>query len=565
MELMAWQWTPYTILPLTAVATLIIAALYILRRRRYRPGAEAGAVLLFACAGLMVAYVLEIVSADLPTKILWNKVQYVGLVTAPMASLVFSLQYTGHEEWLTRRNLVLLSIVPLITLLLVFTNETHGLIWRHVRLDTNGPLSELDKTFGIGFWGMLAYVYVLMLAAIFLHIQMLIQSRRLYRWQASLLMFATLIAYLGATLDAFKVSPLPRLVSTSLGIAVGGLTVAFAIFRVRRGDLLSVSHGAVIRSMGDAVVVLDAYNHIVDLNPAARHVIGHGASKAIGQSVKQIWPDLAGQLERSRDMAEAGKELALGKGDGQRTYDVSISPLADWRGHLISQVVVLRDITERKRAEEQIKASLREKEVLLQEIHHRVKNNLQVISSLLYLQSKNIQDRKTLEMFQESQSRVRSMALVHERLYQSQDLARVDFAEYVRGLANYLFRSYGVNTNVIRLKINSDDVFLGVDTAIPCGLIINELVSNSLKYAFPDGREGEIHIELRVDDGGQFTLMISDNGVGFPKDLDFRDTGSLGLQLVNTLVGQLEGTIELDRSSGTALRIAFAELKSRKG
>ena len=222
------------------------------------------------------------------------------------------------------------------------------------------------------------------------------------------------------------------------------------------------------------------------------------------------------------------------------------------------------EIAERKRVEEQIKASLREKEVLLKEIHHRVKNNLQVVSSMLQLQSRSIKDEETAEMFQESRNRVRSMALVHERLYQSKDLARVDFARYIRNLASYLGRSYGVNTNVIQLKTNLHDVFLGVDTAIPCGLILNELVSNCLKHAFPDGREGEIRIELRSDGNGEFTLMVSDNGVGLLEDLDFRNTESLGLQLVNTLVNQLEGTIELDRRGGTAFKITFAEMKYKE-
>jgi two-component sensor histidine kinase len=152
------------------------------------------------------------------------------------------------------------------------------------------------------------------------------------------------------------------------------------------------------------------------------------------------------------------------------------------------------------------------------------------------------------------------MALVHERLYQSRDLARVDFAEYIRNLVSYLFRSYEVHSNVIKQKINIANVSLGIDAAVPCGLILNELVSNSLKHAFPDGRAGEIRIGLSSDNG-KFTLMVSDNGVGFPKDLDLRNTQSLGLQLVNTLVEQLEGTIELDRSGGTAFEITFTELK----
>ena len=216
----------------------------------------------------------------------------------------------------------------------------------------------------------------------------------------------------------------------------------------------------------------------------------------------------------------------------------------------------------------ELEASLAEKEVLLKEIHHRVKNNLQVISSLLNLQADHVTDKMAFQMFKESQNRVRSMALIHEKLYQSEDLARIDFAEYIRDLAHYLLRMYGVGTHNVRLEINVEDASLGIDTAIPCGLIVNELVSNSLKYAFPigggafDGRsepEGEIRIDLRSDNGGNLMLTVSDSGVGFPDNLDFRETESLGLQLVNTLTEQLEGSIELDRTGGTKFKITFEE------
>lgn len=168
-------------------------------------------------------------------------------------------------------------------------------------------------------------------------------------------------------------------------------------------------------------------------------------------------------------------------------------------------------------------------------------------------------------MFKESQDRIRSMALIHERLYQSKDLARIDFAEYVRSLIADLFRSYKADYDLITLKTNIDDVFLGINTAIPCGLIINELVSNSLKYAFPEDRQGEIHIDLHSEKEGKFTLIVSDSGVGFPKDLDFRNTESLGLQLACTLVDQLQGTIGLDRTGGTKFKIAFTEPKDKQG
>jgi two-component sensor histidine kinase len=217
-----------------------------------------------------------------------------------------------------------------------------------------------------------------------------------------------------------------------------------------------------------------------------------------------------------------------------------------------------QEIDERMRAEEQIKTSLEEKVVLLKEIHHRVKNNLQVISSLLNLQSQSIRDREALEIFKESQNRIRSMALIHEKLYRSHDLAKINFAEYVRSLASFLVRSYRAQAGPVGLKVQADDVALSIDAAVPCGLIVNELVSNALKYAFPDGREGEIRVVLQPDHDQHMTLVVGDNGVGFPDDVDFRDTESLGMQLVNTLVEQLDGTIELHKEGGTEFEIVFA-------
>jgi two-component sensor histidine kinase len=216
-----------------------------------------------------------------------------------------------------------------------------------------------------------------------------------------------------------------------------------------------------------------------------------------------------------------------------------------------------KEIVERVRAEEQIKASLKEKEVLLKEIHHRVKNNLQIVSSLLRLQSQQIKDQPALDVLKESQNRIRSMALIHERLYRSQDLASIDFAVYIRDLASHLIRSYRARPGPVELQIDAQDVYLAIDTAIPCGLITNELISNALKHAFPNRSSGEIHIKMEVADTHQFTLIIGDNGIGLPKDVDFRNTESLGMQLINTLVNQLDGSIELRTDEGTEFKITF--------
>jgi two-component sensor histidine kinase len=222
----------------------------------------------------------------------------------------------------------------------------------------------------------------------------------------------------------------------------------------------------------------------------------------------------------------------------------------------------LRD--EKRQAEEQIKASLKTKEVLLREIHHRVKNNLQVICSLLKLQSHYIKDACARELFRESQNRVRAMALIHDKLHQSHDLSRIDMGEYIHSLAGSLFRSCSVQTGDIALRVNCAGVFLGIDTAIPCGLIINELVSNALKHAFPEGRGGEIGIDLRPGPGQQFVLTVRDNGVGLPEQIDYRQTESLGLQLVHALANQLGATLELNRGGGTCFIITFPELKYKE-
>ena len=222
------------------------------------------------------------------------------------------------------------------------------------------------------------------------------------------------------------------------------------------------------------------------------------------------------------------------------------------------------DISDRKRAEEALRISLEEKEVLLREVHHRVKNNLQVVVSLLNLQSQSVSDPRVREIFKESRNRIRSMALVHERLYQSSDLSRVDFAEYIKRLTTHLFHSYGLDAGRIEIGVEAGDARLDINTAVPVGLIINELVSNAIKHAFPAGAHGRIAVGLERLEGGTFRLTVSDDGTGFPGDLDFRKTESLGMQIVTMLADQLDAEIALEREAGTRFTLIFGEARYRK-
>jgi two-component sensor histidine kinase len=225
-------------------------------------------------------------------------------------------------------------------------------------------------------------------------------------------------------------------------------------------------------------------------------------------------------------------------------------------------VVNVRDITERKQAEDKIRQTLKEKETLLKEIHHRVKNNMSVISGLLYLMSDRIEDETMKGLFEESRQWIKSMALVHEKIYRTENLARIDFSDYIHSLVHDLLSSYHAKGREISTKINVRDIVLDINTAIPCGQIINELITNAMKYAFPEKTGGEIGISFTKTDH-VYTLIVKDNGIGLPVGFDHTKTNTLGLQLVDALTRQLRGTLQFRSDAaarqGTEVIITFRE------
>ncbi len=234
----------------------------------------------------------------------------------------------------------------------------------------------------------------------------------------------------------------------------------------------------------------------------------------------------------------------------------SASPLRDREGNVRGSVGTFMDITIRKQAEARLHASLHEKEVLLKEIHHRVKNNMQVISSLVSLQADTLDNPALQPLFNDLRDRVRTMALVHEKLYQSENLANIDFAEYMRTLLNYLWRAHGAAASNVRLTLDVHPVSLTVETAVPLGLLLNELVTNALKHAFRDRADAELKVMLHAEADGRVCLCVRDNGAGLPAD--WRQSSSLGLRLVQMLTGQVHGTLDVCSDGGTAFTLTFA-------
>jgi len=320
---------------------------------------------------------------------------------------------------------------------------------------------------------------------------------------------------------------------------------------------------AVAECSEDAIISESLDGEIDNWNPGAERLYGYSLDEIRGRNhslltAPEDLPELRRVLEQvGKGLAVERRQMRQLRKDGA-VVEVSLSlrPIRDSRSGIIGVVAVARDITDGKIAE-RLKASLREKELLLKEVHHRVKNNLQVISSLLNLQARHVVDPRALELFKESQNRVRSIALFHEKLYQAKDLGHVEAFEYLNTLIANLLAAYGAKPTAVSLEVEREDILLGVDVAIPLGLVLNELISNALKHAFPDGRRGQIRVQLGRCDQDRYRLVVSDDGVGFPADLDFRNAPSLGLQLVCTLVDQLAGTIELIGAPGTTFNVTF--------
>ena len=527
---MTWQWSPLLIPLLGGAIASFATAIYWWRSNSRI--SKTGSFLLVASGFWILGSALEVVGGDFHTKLVMSKIQYIGICFLPVSWLIISSQFSGRDTWQTPGNIVAIMFIPILTLCLAFTNERHGIMWKDAKL--LGDSLYLIKSQGVGFFLLLLYSYLVVGVGIFFTITMLIQTRRLYRWQAFTFLITVLSAlFTHIIFDKFGSGTILTIELTPFFLSIVVPPITWGLIRLHEEVALPIAKETLVRNMRDGLVVLDLEGLIVDINPAAQKLFNSTNKEIIGTQVDQYSDDLAVLIKNNHDQE---RDIVLEIDGKLRSFSCEFSPVVDHHDRLICRILIFRDVTERVRTEIELRDSLEEKEALLKEVHHRVKNNLQVITSLLNLQISHIADEGAIAEIKESQNRIFSMAFVHEQLYQSDDVGQVDFGSYIHSLVSYLFEVYRRGDMNIRLDIQSEMVILDIDTAIPCGLIINELVTNVFKHAFPTASSGKLTLKLWLESGDQVHMLVKDNGIGFPPNLDTQNTTSLGFQLIHLLL-----------------------------
>jgi PAS domain S-box-containing protein len=577
---MGWQYTPYA-LPLFVAAVVSGGLAFFAWRRRGTPGAGAVALMMLGVSVWSLGYALEFAAAGLGAKVFWAKVEYLGIVTVPAAWLVFALRYTGRERWMTRRNLALLAAIPAVTLLLVATNEVHGLVWSRTTLDSSGTILLLDH--GAWFWVYWVYAYLLIASGAVILVSTLLRLPNLYRRQGGALLFGVAAPWVGNGMYVLGLNPFPGLDLTPFAFVVSGMALSWGLFRYRLLDVSPVARDAVIEGMDDAVISVDLRGRVVDLNPAARRILDRPASETVGEALSRVSPDLGVLLEGHDAPEEMHTEVELGEGTARRSYDLALSPLRDRGGRRRGSLLVLHDVTERKRTERELirqKAELARSNTELEQfaylIAHDLRAPLRGINGFSHILLEDFAD----DLDEEGRDHLRRVRDAASRMGRLMDdlleLSRLTRAQMRHETVDLSALAREVAAELQKSQPERRAEFVVTDGLVAEGdpgllrVVLENLLGNAFKFT---RKEPEARIEFGGEQGedGTACYYVRDNGVGFEAayadklfgafqrlhgEEDFEGTG-IGLATVRRIVERHGGRVWAEGEVGEGATFFF--------
>jgi len=576
---MGWQETPYTIPLIAGAVVLALLALYLYVRRGPVPATRTGVLLLLSGALWMFGDALEMASTTLNSKYLWAIPSTLAICLIPPGWFILVAQIIGRLEWLNRRNLSLLGIVPLLTMGFLLTNRWHGLYWRYIALDTSGSFITLTKVHGPWFWVLMLYSYSLLLVACFLLLQAMRRSRRGYRWQAFTLLLSAFAAILVNMLELSGFSPLPDLVTLPI-YGLAALLVSWSFLSVRSQDIIAISHESVFSSMGDAVIVVDRSRRMLGLNATAEQLVGRPADEVVGQQLQEVipaWPEDMGALQES-----PSQEVELPGDSGARIYDVRTSAVKDWRERLLSWVLVLRDITAYKVVEsalrqrsDELQSRNEDLDAFARTVAHDLKSPLVGIIGYAETAQRFLQTMP-LEQIEESLGTIIDSGRKMDRIIEELLLLASVRAEHAYIEPLPMERIVANALRHLDFLVQEREVVVVLPdrwpVALGCAAWVHEVwsnyISNAIKYG---GRPPRIELGAEETPPGLVRFWVRDNGAGltpeeqaqlfkpFTQLSRVRSEGhGLGLSIVRHIVEKLGGQVGVESELGKGSTFWFA-------
>jgi len=554
------QFNPYSFPIILGIGVLSFLMRLVAQRNRGRVVTN---FMVFGTAVLLQGtfFSAQLLSANPTVQILFFYLMVFITILIPLAILFFILEYFGYDTWINWKSVSLLIFFPVAAGIMELTDPLHGLFWENLSIVSHDGFTYVHET--IGFIPVLITVYLYFILGISLALMFwgLFHIPKQRRQELNLLILALTIPFVFDLVRTFDLNPWPYLYITPYGVIASVILLGISTIKYDFLNAIPAAYSRLFSDVSDAILVFDHKYNLMDLNKAAKHLFVIADKRGLPKGLENF-PKALQEAVKSRDI-----EVALMVGDNLSYFDLRLSELFDKAGLLRSILVTLHDVSDRKQLEmwhqnllHDKERLLAEKEALLREINHRVKNNFNLAGSLLFLEAQKFDDKKVKAAFEVSRDRLRTMSLLNERLYRSETFNNLDLGNYLCSIAEDLITAQAPRDMKIELKCDADEVIVGPREAIPNGLIVNELITNSLKYAFSENCDHNPVISLKLSQGKDdlIRLRIEDTGCGYPSDFNYEESDSLGMKLVHMLgQDQLGGTVKFGSDQGAFFNLSF--------